>query len=498
MPDYYYTKNDDILNSSLNKRFQDIHFMTDSEFEKWIKSFARLVKKIWDEKGIPFVAGKTEEEITNDFKRILKLDPTSQLVRDTATSQEDCIKNSIKINVADAFFPNILKAKDTIGKKQYSVYDLFTPDPACYELLYKTLHKALRKDSMRGFSKLDKSKGAKNITEKQIIPYLKAIEKTGDSYWFEANPKFLSAARVRRELIEKLIAEKKIDKKHELDLRKNRWEVSHHYYIRIMGDEKVFPNIVTIVKTGKISAPTNFQPVVAKYIYKRYTDSLRKQEQIVIYDPSMGFGGRLLGALALGDRRIHYVGTDPNTENWISEIDRSRYKVLEQTFNSRVSREKPFSGEYICCGSEDIGSQKTFKKYKGKLDLVFTSPPYFSAEIYSDEETQSSIRYKTYDDWRDNYWAKTIRTCVTYLKPKRYMIFNIADVELNGRQLPLEEDTIEIAKSLNMKYRKRLKMVVSSAPGAGRKKGGNLTTMNFCEVNGALRKYEPILVFYKP
>ena len=30
-----------------------------------------------------------------------------------------------------------------------------------------------------------------------------------------------------------------------------------------------------------------------------------------------------------------------------------------------------------------------FQKYKGKLDISFTSPPYFNREQYSQDETQS-------------------------------------------------------------------------------------------------------------
>ena len=40
-------------------------------------------------------------------------------------------------------------------------------------------------------------------------------------------------------------------------------------------------------------------------------------------------------------------------------------------------------------GSELIGNNPEFQKYKGKLDMVFTSPPYFNREQYSQDENQS-------------------------------------------------------------------------------------------------------------
>ena len=44
---------------------------------------------------------------------------------------------------------------------------------------------------------------------------------------------------------------------------------------------------------------------------------------------------------------------------------------------------------YFQEGSEHIGNHPDFQQYKGKLDMVFTSPPYFDREQYSEDEEQS-------------------------------------------------------------------------------------------------------------
>ena len=245
-------------------------------------------------------------------------------------------------------------------------------------------------------------------------------------------------------------------------------------------------------------APNNFPAAIAKLLYKYATDKLLDQEEIVIYDPSMGFGGRLLGALSLRDRAIHYIGTDPNTENWIKELGISRYEYMERTFKSHVRWGKPFKGTYICSGSEDVASNQEFKKYKGKLDFIFTSPPYFCAEIYSDEPTQSSIKYKDYESWRDNFLGATLKTCAEWLKPERMLAFNIADMKVGNTQYPLEEDTVRILKECGLEYKGKLKMVLSVAPNMRINKAtGQPSTKNYCIVNGKWRKYEPIFLFYK-
>ena len=133
------------------------------------------------------------------------------------------------------------------------------------------------------------------------------------------------------------------------------------------------------------------------------------------------------------------------------------------------------------------------------MDFIFTSPPYFSAEIYTDEPTQSTIKFKEYGSWRDNFLRETLETCVAWLKPKRYLAFNIADVNVGTVQYPLENDTVEILKSLGMRYEGKVKMVLAKSPSMQVKHYTNQPSYkNFCKVNGKWRKFDPIFIFYKP
>jgi hypothetical protein len=69
--------------------------------------------------------------------------------------------------------------------------------------------------------------------------------------------------------------------------------------------------------------------------------------------------------------------------------------------------------------------------------LVFTSPPYFSAERYSEDDTQSSIKFDSYNNWRSGFLAPTLKTAAESLRMGGYVIINIA----NSGGYPLEEDT---------------------------------------------------------
>jgi DNA modification methylase len=134
------------------------------------------------------------------------------------------------------------------------------------------------------------------------------------------------------------------------------------------------------------------------------------------------------------------------------------------------------------------------------VDFVFTSPPYFAAEGYSQDENQSFKKFPVYSDWREGFLRQTLKTAVEYLKPQRWLAFNIADVSFSGNHHPLEQDTIDILVSLGMEYRGKFKMVLARSPGANRMDTQSRlpTTKNFCQVNGIWRKYEPIFYFWKP
>ena len=82
-------------------------------------------------------------------------------------------------------------------------------------------------------------------------------------------------------------------------------------------------------------------------------------------------------------------------------------------------------------------------------------------------------------------------------RPKRFLLWNIADVQIGKDMLPLEEDTIGILKSLGMEYRGCLKMTMGSG-GLNRVRNGKMVSKNFCKVKGKIAKYEPVFVFYKP
>ena len=171
---------------------------------------------------------------------------------------------------------------------------------------------------------------------------------------------------------------------------------------------------------------------------------------------SCGWGGRMLGFLSSNCKK--YTGTDPSTK----------------TFKGLNDLKKDY--EYVNKEIElhNIGSEE-FIPEKNSLDLCFTSPPYFDTEKYSNEKTQSYIKYNTEDLWIDGFLRKTIKNCYYGLKKDGYMIINIANVKTAPN---LESSVVKISLEEGFKYIDTYKLILSSISGKG-------------------YKYEPVFIFKK-
>jgi hypothetical protein len=297
----------------------------------------------------------------------------------------------------------------------------------------------------------------------------------------------------------------------------------YEYLIRLYKkDARIFPEGLKSFRVSVCQSAVNFPPVIAKAIWERYTEEFKNDETVYVWDPSSGWGGRILGAMAIkDDRNIKYLGCDPNTDHTISveyssggygmpdrEMLWTKYDDLAKFYNTETSRSDclfPHNNKWEVwqLGSEEMQNDKKFQKYKGKLSVVFTSPPYFSKEVYSQDKAQSCHKFNAYEDWKNGFLYETLKTAYEWLRPGGYIVWNIADVKMGKDLLPLEKDSCDIMKQLGMEYVETMGLVLAQMPGAGRTKEdeeGNIisTNKNQVKIDGKLFRYEPIWVFKKP
>lgn len=186
---------------------------------------------------------------------------------------------------------------------------------------------------------------------------------------------------------------------------------------------------------------SNFKPTIAKYIYEKYSPKESK-----VLDPCTGYGGRLLGALCSSNVR-EYVGTDPDERQILGNA-----KMGEDVLKY-VKHKDYVDIHLLALPFEEFNLEPYF-------DLVFTSPPYFDKEKYSDDDTQSYIRYPTYDEWKDGFLYTLISNSYCALKRGGYFAINVAGTTI-------VEDTTEYATTLFRHAPEVKKMRLSKVLGHG-------------------------------
>lgn len=124
-----------------------------------------------------------------------------------------------------------------------------------------------------------------------------------------------------------------------------------------------------------------------------------------VLDMSAGRGSRLAGTLAAGK---NYTGVDPN--------DCVDYDTIVNFFNC-IDGSKRAKIHKSGFETVDLGDEM--------FDLMFSSPPYFNYEIYSQSEADSTVKFPEMDNWLENFLKYSMQKIINHLRPGGIMAINI-------------------------------------------------------------------------
>ena len=65
---HFYEKNRELIESDVNKLFEEVLVMNDDQFRNWVINLRKTVVYLWDEKGNPPRVGYDEDEIILTLK----------------------------------------------------------------------------------------------------------------------------------------------------------------------------------------------------------------------------------------------------------------------------------------------------------------------------------------------------------------------------------------------------------------------------------------------
>jgi len=148
-----------------------------------------------------------------------------------------------------------------------------------------------------------------------------------------------------------------------------------------------------------------FKSTTAKYLYKKYNATS-------VLDPTAGWGGRMLGAWALG---IDYTGIDTNIEMINAYDDMMTFLNEQNEFGNKLFKEKHGNLKMIWQSCLDVDFSKI------DYDFVLTSPPYVNLEIYEHMKEWSSDE-NFYKGFLIPLWEK----CMESIKPNGHVCLNIS------------------------------------------------------------------------
>ena len=85
---WFYERNDQLLNSPVNKTFEELLWMTNDEFRQWIIDMRKEVVRLWDVEGIPPRVGFNKDGIIAQARKMSLETPRLQVTQSISGSPQ--------------------------------------------------------------------------------------------------------------------------------------------------------------------------------------------------------------------------------------------------------------------------------------------------------------------------------------------------------------------------------------------------------------------------
>jgi hypothetical protein len=227
-------------------------------------------------------------------------------------------------------------------------------------------------------------------------------------------------------------------------------DVLKDLYLKNIIDYKILtPSSLFYMKNGRLGSVFSSYYFRASIMnpYLVYSLNHRLLKGTKIFTPTLGWTSYCYGFMEC-PMVTEYVGTDV-----IKSVCDKTSKFARENYKDKQI-------DIYCKPSEELMNIPKFaKKYREHFDVVFFSPPYYRLELY-EGKNQSTSKYKTYEDWLDKYWEKTIQLCEYVLQPGGrlcYIVSGYGSDKTKTNNLSLVEDMNKITKKY-FTYKRTLPM----------------------------------------
>lgn len=201
-------------------------------------------------------------------------------------------------------------------------------------------------------------------------------------------------------------------------------KIPNYYFKKEQGltDEEI---IKEFIENSELSGTSIFDPVLCEISYKWFCVPDGR-----ILDPFSGGSVRGIVASKLGYK---YTGIELREE----QVTENRKQAIEICDSNNIPK-------YIIGNSENVKSLISSEGIDGGFDMVFTCPPYYDLEKYSDiPDDLSSMSYEEFDE----AYERIIINAVDLLAEDSFSVFVVGDVrDEKGAYLDLIGKTIDAHK----------------------------------------------------
>lgn len=158
-----------------------------------------------------------------------------------------------------------------------------------------------------------------------------------------------------------------------------------------------------------------FKPVIAMEIYNKYKPTS-------VLDPTMGWGGRLMGATILDVPKYTGIDLNPNLEKPYADMVEQIKKIGTKTKIKLFIPQDSLKVDYS----------------KLDYDMVFTSPPYYNVEIYTGTTRVNKTKGSTIKkEWEENFYKPLFTKTWEHLKLGGHYVINVPKEVYKDVLLPL-------------------------------------------------------------
>ena len=241
--------------------------------------------------------------------------------------------------------------------------------------------------------------------------------------------------------------------------------ISKEEFMEMYKKESLGNSIIRLSDNGGILSI--FDPVLAEVCYYWFCP-----KDGSILDPFAG--GSVRGVVA-SETGHQYCGVDLRQEQVDANIEQAKELLKE-------GRKQPV---YICGNSLNID-----KLVDGKYDMVFSCPPYFDLEQYSDDK--EDLSNLDYDEFKRQYF-EIIKKAASKLKDNRFACFVVSEVRnrKTGFYRNFVADTIQAFIDAGMEYYNEIILLNTIGSGA------IIAPKQFQNTRKVVRCHQNVLVFYK-